>query len=747
MKINKIYFLFIFCASFFPCTNFMAVAQTPDPGLPGSYAVTKAEYNLGDTAFLPAGFPYKVEARGSVHYPTDLSAGPFPVLIFLHGRHSTCYDTTNPSNTALYWPCDAYGPTYAPITSYEGYDYLANTMASHGYIVISISANCINAFDDYTSDLGMSARAELMQFHLDLWKRYNTIGGLPFDSLFIGKLDLNNVGTMGHSRGGEGVIWNAQLNRSLGSPYGIKAVLTLAPVDFYGHVLNGTALMNVAPYCDGDVSNLAGVHFYDDARYADTTDETPKHSVLFMGANHDFFNTVWTPGSYIAGGADDWAGYGYDASDPQCGTTMPTRFDSTKQKAALNTYAAAFYRLYIGNETAFAPILNVDDIVPPASSTLDSADVYVSYHPGRSNRLDINRTDNLTTEAINTLADTVRESGLVYFGICNDFCGVTSSGNQMPHYGLSQMALQWNDTAAWYENELPPAYQNISSYRDLQFRASVNFATSPAGKDLNFTVQLIDSTDNVSAQAVNEYSHALFYQPGAQPGDLPKLLFNTIKITLSDFGGVDLTKVRKVKFLFNKSTAGSIFITDLALSGMSCRGFNTVFHHSIDTGYEVAFTNETIVSGGDSLLWKWNFGDELSGVSDTSTLKNPNHTYSSPGFYTTCLYGTLYQKSGFTCVDTFCANVLLVPPVTTETPEQNKSSITIGPNPATDYLHISGADNTNVFTLVNLYGQTVLETNVTNATIYLPQNLASGIYYAIITTNTGKVYKKIFIGR
>ena len=50
--------------------------------------------------------------------------------------------------------------------------------------------------------------------------------------LFVGKVDMQNIGTMGHSRGGEGVVRNFQINKALGSPYGIKAVLPLAPVDF-----------------------------------------------------------------------------------------------------------------------------------------------------------------------------------------------------------------------------------------------------------------------------------------------------------------------------------------------------------------------------------------------------------------------------------------------------------------------------------------------------------------------------------
>jgi hypothetical protein len=64
--------------------------QTPDPGIPGPYAVSSAEYDLGDEAFGAPSFPDLIEVIGTVYYPTDMSDGPFPVLLFLHGRHSTC---------------------------------------------------------------------------------------------------------------------------------------------------------------------------------------------------------------------------------------------------------------------------------------------------------------------------------------------------------------------------------------------------------------------------------------------------------------------------------------------------------------------------------------------------------------------------------------------------------------------------------------------------------------------------------
>src|SRR5437588_10435975 len=123
--------------------------QVPDPGAPGPLAVTREEYNFGDTAFTPSNFPGPVELIASIHYPTNLSGGPFPVIVFLHGRHGTCFNGSGAQ--FLQWPCSV---NFEPIPSYKGYDYISEVLPRHGYVVVSISANGISARDNSVFDLG-----------------------------------------------------------------------------------------------------------------------------------------------------------------------------------------------------------------------------------------------------------------------------------------------------------------------------------------------------------------------------------------------------------------------------------------------------------------------------------------------------------------------------------------------------------------------------------------------------------------
>jgi predicted dienelactone hydrolase len=82
------------------------------------------------------------------------------------------------------------------IPSYTGYDYFGELLASHGFIVVSVSANGIAANEGDWADAG----------------------GDPFDDKFVGAIDFDNIGAVGHSRGGEGVATWAARDQADGEP-------------------------------------------------------------------------------------------------------------------------------------------------------------------------------------------------------------------------------------------------------------------------------------------------------------------------------------------------------------------------------------------------------------------------------------------------------------------------------------------------------------------------------------------------
>ena len=574
-------------------------AQPPDPGDPGPHGVTREEYNFGDTAFTPTDFavlvpPGRVEVLASVHYPTDLSAGPFPLVLFLHGRHVTCFLG---DAAFLQWPCT---PPRQPIPSYQGYDYATEILASHGYIVVSVSANGINARDNSVADRGMLARAELIQHHLNIWERFSTTGGEPFGTTFVGKVDLNNVGTLGHSRGGEGVVRHFLFNAAQGSPYSIKAVMPLAPVDYNRPVINRVPLAVPLPYCDGDVPDLLGVHFFDDARYNVPGDRAPKHTLLIMGANHNFYNTFWTPEVFTPGSRDDWTAFVVDGdSDPHCGSVPGNqRLTAEQQRGTGRAYFTAFFRTYLGGESDFLALFTGDAPPPPSAMT---EQIFVSYHPPDHplHRRDVNRLLSATDLTSNTLGGAVTHTGLTLYDLCGGekpqprHCLPTppQPTARQPHTapsalaparrGLSQLRFGWDAAGATYQNELPAGTRDVSGYSAFQFRASINFEDSrnPPGAPQDFSVTLTDGAGNAATVRVSDWSAALFFPPGRIPpspeGELlpvPKIVLNTVRIPLSAFRAateqmeVDLTDIRTVRFDFDQRPSGALLIADIAFA-------------------------------------------------------------------------------------------------------------------------------------------------------------------------------------
>lgn len=542
----------------------------PDPGLPGPLPVTRIEYDLGNIT-LP-GTPGPVEVQASVHYPTGLPGGPYPFVLYMHGRHATCYNTQT-NAVALEWPCAGGRVT---IPSFRGYDYMSNPLASHGYIVVSVSANGINARDNSVQDLGMLWRAQLIQHHLDLWNTWSTVGGGPagIGNAFIGQVDLQNIGTMGHSRGGEGVARHWVYNESLGRPYNITAVLPLAPVDFNRPRIQFANQLTILPPCDGDVSDLQGAHFFDDARNNNATgDFGYKHLITFSGANHNHFNTIWTPGEFPAG----------TLNDSRCNSS-PGRLTAPQQRDVARAYMNAFFRFYLsGYQDFYWDVLTGYAPVPPSAG---SARVFTAYQaPLQLGWMwPVNPLLTAADLSTNILSGGVSQSGLTPYELCGgaapqvQHCTSLSTALQ-PHTvpsarattmrGLSQMRFGWNNTSATWRNEIPEGLSDVSYLYSLNFRAAVNptDARNPSGQAQDFTVVLTDGDGNESSALVSDHSTALYYPTGLTSAlPIAHLLLHTVSIPLTAFSSADLTDIRSIEFRFDQRSTGALLVSDLHFS-------------------------------------------------------------------------------------------------------------------------------------------------------------------------------------
>jgi dienelactone hydrolase len=296
-----------------PTPTTSATLNLPDPGVPGPFAVSTATYGSGVNPHRPAfgddatrrtvpvdgsadvaavfnpfhrlhvrlatgATPDRLPIDGTVWFPAEVEAAP--LVLVVHGNHALNH------------------------ASDPGFAYLGRHLASHGYVVVSVDQNFLNG-----SKLGDGRGAEqplrvrILLEHLRVWERWASDGG-PFD----GRVDLQRVALIGHSRGGEAVVHAAAIAQDpslvpdptwpvLDDHVRVEAVAALMPSDGQWQQggprrLDDTSYLVLGAGLDGDVTTWQGLAQY---HRVDLTSDG-RHFAAFaylQRANHGQANTVW----------------------------------------------------------------------------------------------------------------------------------------------------------------------------------------------------------------------------------------------------------------------------------------------------------------------------------------------------------------------------------------------------------------------------------------------------------------------
>jgi large repetitive protein len=311
-----------------PTTNSSGL---PDPTARGPYGFNVIEEAKFGTAWIEepnssgaaptagtAQAAEDVEIRGQLYMPDYRKrTTPSPLIVIVHGNHGSCDVGQNTAADT----CTVYKHNDA------GYAYLAENLATWGYTVFSLDQDQLMMRQDNNMGKGMHNRRVLIAAALDAVSAANKPGGLPVDAhttigtTLSGHLDMTRIGLMGHSRGGDAVANFLEYNRirTDGPRYPIRAVLSLAPVDYEREIPYGMPFMTILPMCDGDVSNLQGARMFEGSQHINPNDPYPRIQVEQLGAIHNWYNTVW----YADGGAD-----GQENNDAACGNSAPFATDN-----------------------------------------------------------------------------------------------------------------------------------------------------------------------------------------------------------------------------------------------------------------------------------------------------------------------------------------------------------------------------------------------------------------------------------
>ena len=266
----------------------------------------------------------KLPLNGRVWYPEG--PGPFPLVLVVHGNHNM-------------------GESSDP-----GYGWLGELLASRGFITVSVDENFLNGTWWGGLETENDARGWLLLQHLKAWRGWSRTPGNPFHR----KVDLDRIGLIGHSRGGEAVAIAASFNRlarypddagvALGFNFGIRAVVAIAPADGqYKPAGKPTPLADVNYLVlqgghDADVSSFMGERAYrritfENGRYAF------KAALFSYRSNHGQFNTVW-------GDAD----HGWPGS---LALNREALLSAEEQRRLGSVYISAFLEATLHDETAY----------------------------------------------------------------------------------------------------------------------------------------------------------------------------------------------------------------------------------------------------------------------------------------------------------------------------------------------------------------------------------------------------------
>ncbi|MCL2195725.1 MAG: hypothetical protein FWB76_07230 [Oscillospiraceae bacterium] len=213
---------------------------------------------------------------------------PRPLVVILHGATMMAHENIN-------------------ARVYSGFDYLVAQLAAEGYVAMSINVNANYAFALGESRYPNGWAFDTFDAHIAALALANTGEDAGHGIDLTGRIDLEEIHLIGHSRGGDVAARLAQREQEADRDR-IASIIHLAtaagtfhlppdhhdfdpdadPADF---AQPNVPTAFILPEYDGDINSLDGQGLFDEI-VADAQHQHLAHVVFLRGAGHNFFNRV-----------------------------------------------------------------------------------------------------------------------------------------------------------------------------------------------------------------------------------------------------------------------------------------------------------------------------------------------------------------------------------------------------------------------------------------------------------------------
>lgn len=461
------------------------------------------------------------------------------------------------------WPC----PAADELHNYSGFEGLALSLARRGYVAFAPDVNAQLTFS-FGEARGIDRIWQLVNLQLDAMAEANAGGGPGLGVDLEGKADLSRLAFAGHSRGGDWASVIVRERLAAGVEGSGSALLLIAPPLFTEALpVVDVPMAVLLPACDGDVSGLDGEGFFEFARN-DPDRASFATAVYLERGTHTGFN------SFLA---DEWRG-----ETPPDRSDCDPLLEAEVQEGFLAAYAADFFDGVFaasGDREAALVRLGVEAGAPVGEELYGlPARVSVVFPVEDRMRLLAPLSDAELEESLQggaVVAEGVElvhcSEGFVVPIVDPDSAPCKRVNMTQPGYPAMFVAT-WEAAGARLGIEMPEGRRDLSGYASLSLRVVLDPLAEQNvwGEAQSFSVVLSDG-DGTASVVLGAEEPALAFPPGVeQPNDyfeggsfIGIVRLATVRIPLSAFEGVDLSRVEEVALVFDGSDSGSIFLADL----------------------------------------------------------------------------------------------------------------------------------------------------------------------------------------